>query len=394
MVVLVNYQIDSTPLSSIIANLNSFATLPTTSKGAGEIIHYSGDNTVRWNSQTTDPTTNPIWSDLSAGGVTDHGALTGLADDDHTQYYNSDRHTKAVHDALNIDADTLDGKNAIDFLWLDGSLTMAGNFKLNADLILYDTIIRDCGGLYAPDNLDLNIGINNGVGIYDTKVAIDDNGLKLFDELNVNTHPLTDVANIYSEDDVASYTRFYNVNAGNTLKFEIDKNYNTSYQILDMNNNDIIHCYSLGGRLDAELVIESKYQALGLTAVAGYDVDVFRRLDLNGNDIANAAIPGTNNTTFTIDQDNAGAGVNTALKFNRGLTDGDARILWNETDDRFDIEGDAGVTLAEVRTKQLDVQDQVNLDDTVGTVMIKKNDSTGDMEFQVAAGDSFVFKTV
>lgn len=64
----VNYQIESTPLSSIIANLNSFATLPTTSKGAGEIIHYSGDNTIRWNSQTTNPTTNPIWSDLSAGG--------------------------------------------------------------------------------------------------------------------------------------------------------------------------------------------------------------------------------------------------------------------------------------------------------------------------------------
>ena len=45
----------------------------------------------------------------------DHGALSGLGDDDHSQYFNSARHTKAIHDALNIDADTLDGKDAADF---------------------------------------------------------------------------------------------------------------------------------------------------------------------------------------------------------------------------------------------------------------------------------------
>lgn len=46
----------------------------------------------------------------------DHGDLAGLADDDHTQYYNAARHTKAVHDALNIDAETVDGYHAADFL--------------------------------------------------------------------------------------------------------------------------------------------------------------------------------------------------------------------------------------------------------------------------------------
>ena len=45
----------------------------------------------------------------SLGGVTDHGALTGLGDDDHTQYYNSARHTKAIHDALGINAAKLEG---------------------------------------------------------------------------------------------------------------------------------------------------------------------------------------------------------------------------------------------------------------------------------------------
>jgi len=44
----------------------------------------------------------------------DHGDLQGLGDDDHTQYYNAARHTKAVHDALGIDADTVDNYEAAD----------------------------------------------------------------------------------------------------------------------------------------------------------------------------------------------------------------------------------------------------------------------------------------
>ena len=47
------------------------------------------------------------------GGL-DHGSLSGLGDDDHPQYYNDARHTKAVHDALGIDADTVDSKHASD----------------------------------------------------------------------------------------------------------------------------------------------------------------------------------------------------------------------------------------------------------------------------------------
>ena len=74
----VNYQIESTPLSSIIANLNQFATLPTTSIGAGEIIHYTGDNTIRWNSQTVDPTTDPTWSELGDSVWEDSGTLVTL----------------------------------------------------------------------------------------------------------------------------------------------------------------------------------------------------------------------------------------------------------------------------------------------------------------------------
>jgi len=44
------------------------------------------------------------------GHTHDHGATTGLGDDDHTQYYNAARHTKAVHDALTLDHGSLSGR--------------------------------------------------------------------------------------------------------------------------------------------------------------------------------------------------------------------------------------------------------------------------------------------
>ena len=54
---------------------------------------------------------NSIWAE-GGGGVTDHGALIGLGDDDHSQYYNATRHTKAIHDSLNINADKVDACDA------------------------------------------------------------------------------------------------------------------------------------------------------------------------------------------------------------------------------------------------------------------------------------------
>jgi len=41
--------------------------------------------------------------------TTDHGVLAGLGDDDHTQYFNSARHTKAAHDALGLEHGSLSG---------------------------------------------------------------------------------------------------------------------------------------------------------------------------------------------------------------------------------------------------------------------------------------------
>jgi hypothetical protein len=67
---------------------------------------------------------------VAGAAVTDHGALTGLGDDDHTQYYNAARHTAAVHDALAMDHGALSGKGDDDhtqYLLVDGTRAPTGN---------------------------------------------------------------------------------------------------------------------------------------------------------------------------------------------------------------------------------------------------------------------------
>lgn len=105
---------EGTSLSSIIANLNVFASDPSTSKGAGEIIYQSGAGVLKVNTQTTNPTTNPTWTTVGAGGgVTDHAALTGLAGDDHTQYLLING-TRGMTGALNLNMNTIDNVSMID----------------------------------------------------------------------------------------------------------------------------------------------------------------------------------------------------------------------------------------------------------------------------------------
>lgn len=68
---------------------------------------------------------------------------------------------------------------------------------------------------------------------------------------------------------------------------------------------------------------------------------------------------GTTSDTFTIDYDNAGAGINTTLAFNRGTADsGDAALTWNETYDRFEFTS-SGSTLGDVRLGNLTVEGTV-----------------------------------
>lgn len=64
-----------------------------------------------------------------------------------------------------------------------------------------------------------------------------------------------------------------------------------------------------------------------------------------------ASISGTNDTTFTIDQDNAGAGADTNLGFNRGSSGADATFGWTESDDFMNIPIGFGLRLGDQGTQ-------------------------------------------
>lgn len=178
-------------------------------------------------SLTYDDVANTLTIASTATGVTDHGALTGLADDDHTQYFNAARHdahdhstalgtatttdlaegtnlyytttrantdidarvNKAFVDALNVDADTLDGLDSTEFVRLNptGLQIIDGDIRLTSgrDLTFYDhnntyptadggflwDLNNDSAKVYAfqpsSDNIDFVFKISDNVGATD-----------------------------------------------------------------------------------------------------------------------------------------------------------------------------------------------------------------------------------
>lgn len=69
-------------------------------------------------------------------------------------------------------------------------------------------------------------------------------------------------------------------------------------------------------------------------------------------DITTIDITGINGTSFTLDQDNTGQGVTQEIYFNRGTTQGDQQIRWNEILDKFELFSDQGQSTLQ----RLDVQ--------------------------------------
>ena len=283
-------------LSDIVANLNVFSSDPSTSRGAGEVIYQSTAGVLKVNTQTTNPTTNPTWTAVGAGGDFYADGSVPMTGD-----LTIDKSSPAIE---------LDASGTSSLLKFLQSSVLKGQIWTASDYLIMKSYAGDlqiAGPSLAGKNIDL---ITNDVA----RLRIADAAATLAVSLVMGSNKITGLGTPTADADAATK-----------------------------------------GYVDALL--------------------------------------GTDAATFKINQDNAGAEAS-ALEFDRGSEATAARLHWSETNDRFTFESIVGSALAEVRTKQIDVQDQINLDDTVGTVMIKKNDTTGDMELQVAAGDSIVFKAV
>lgn len=105
--------------------------------------------------------------------------------------------------------------------------------------------------------------------------------------------------------------------------------------------------------------------------------------------VGGASSTGTDNTTFTIDQDNTGVGVNTALKFNRGSSGDDARLMWSETYGKFYL--DDGTNKKPLSVDSLETDDGISFDGATKAYTIKE--TSGDLEVTIPTGKYFVIKT-
>jgi hypothetical protein len=82
----------------------------------------------------------------------DHGSLLGLGDDDHALYYHTADHTKANHDALGINADTLDTYHAASFALLASPTFTGTPAAPTAAVDINTTQIATCAFVIAQIN--------------------------------------------------------------------------------------------------------------------------------------------------------------------------------------------------------------------------------------------------
>lgn len=83
-----------------VASVAERDAIPSDRRREGMIVYVGG--VTQTNYQLVGGVDNTNWVVVSSGsgGVTDHGALTGLSDDDHTQYLNETRHDLLDHSGL------------------------------------------------------------------------------------------------------------------------------------------------------------------------------------------------------------------------------------------------------------------------------------------------------
>ena len=93
--------------AAVLTNLTGLAYV------TGDILYYDGANLNRLpigsvSEVLTVVSGLPSWEAPTGGGVTDHGALTGLGDDDHTQYLNNTRGDARYYTQTQLNAGQLD----------------------------------------------------------------------------------------------------------------------------------------------------------------------------------------------------------------------------------------------------------------------------------------------
>lgn len=169
--------------------------------------NWTSVNPVLANGQPAYDTTNNVlkigngvatWSALTAiggGGVSDHGALTGLADDDHSQYHNNTRgdvryYTKTLLDAGQLDtryfteaevtagfqpydADliSLAAASATDSLYYRSAANTWSPVTIGANITFSGGTLSASGGGATFGTVDFDFGTGSGTNVVQTVVS-------------------------------------------------------------------------------------------------------------------------------------------------------------------------------------------------------------------------------
>ena len=126
----------------------------------------------------------------SGGGVSDHGALTGLGDDDHTQYLLANG-TRSMTGILNLGNHIISNVDSISAN--NGSF---GGIGLTGDIDMNSNDITDVGDILGTNATQMDVGGLTIDYLGAQKVTIGNTGMTLYDVLNLNTKNITNVGTI------------------------------------------------------------------------------------------------------------------------------------------------------------------------------------------------------
>jgi hypothetical protein len=239
-------------VQDINAQTGSVGTLGVTTATIGTLnvntaLNVGGDIDMN-NNKITEVGTPTISSDAATkgyvddnSGVSDHGALTGLSDDDHPQYFKADG-TRGMSGYINmnnnpiINCSSLDMDGIIDMNLHNivdcGNFSAAGTGSFGGDVDMNGNGINELSNIYGQNTgilTDDTIHFFTYTGsAYDYTMGMNKNGVEVYDDLYlVSGSKLylykgsTDAASMYITRDNTSGNMIFHLPSGKSVEWQV-----------------------------------------------------------------------------------------------------------------------------------------------------------------------------
>jgi hypothetical protein len=224
---------------------------------SGSSIEFNADGTI------------DIIGYTGGGSAVDHGGLSGLGDDDHTQYYNAARHTKAVHDSLGLDHGSLSN-----LTWSTAGHTI----DTDVDMNLHD--LDNVADIDTQTGAIGTLGATSAtVGSLVVNTAADINA-----NLDMHIHDLDNVADIDAQTGAIGTLGVTTATVGSLIV-------NTAADMnvaLDMHTHDLDNVADIDAQTGAIGTLGVTTATIG-SLIVNTDADINAALDMHTHDLDNVA---------------------------------------------------------------------------------------------------------